>query len=110
MATRLPAGGPGDACGLVLTCESWRVYQFSSFRRLARVIRVVWCKHASYGEYTSSATSAEVESRGGCPRFGLCTWVLGLFSSAKRCVRCVGFGFIRWLLCLRLFSCFPELR
>jgi hypothetical protein len=43
------AGGPGDGCSLVLTWESWRVYQFSKSRRSRETRRVPRVRFGNLG-------------------------------------------------------------
>src|SRR5271157_1085278 len=49
------AGGPGDGCSLALTCESWRVYQFSNSRRSRKTRRVPQVRFGNLGLGVSDA-------------------------------------------------------
>src|SRR5208283_2200281 len=50
-----PAGGPGDGGSLVLTCESWRVYQFSNSRRSRETRKVPQVRFGNLGLRVSDA-------------------------------------------------------
>src|SRR5208337_718349 len=89
------ADGPGDGCSLVLTRESWGVYQFSKSRRSRETRRVPRVRFGNLGLGVFDAFWVEAVLRQGRSAFHYLQMLLAVASARDdACTRavCAGVG------------------